>query len=98
MKKPLLIIILISALVYALNTFNDELITKGKSKWYLLRHIITGAIGSAFFVWWIYEALRYYALPDNLCLATAGAVGYLGADVTTRFVEKFVEKLLDRIK
>lgn len=96
MKKTLCILIFITSLVYALKVLNSDLMMQGKSKWYLARHTVTGALGSSQFVWWTYELLAYYKLPEGLCLATAGAVGYLGADVVARLFEKFIEKFIGK--
>lgn len=86
----------ISAILYALRVLNSDMVEKGYGKWYLIRHTIVGAIGSGIFVWWSYEVLAYHGLPESLCLATAGAMGYVGADVLARLVEKLLEKLINK--
>lgn len=96
MKKSLLILMVVSAALYALRVLNSDMIQKGYSKWYLVRHTIVGAVGSGIFVWWSYEILMFHGLPESLCLATAGAMGYVGADVLARLVEKFLEKIINK--
>lgn len=94
-RRSLLALVVITIFVYTIRSINDEMLKEGKSFMAIVRRITIGAIGSALFVWWSYEAMKYYGFPDGLSLATAGAVGYLGADVVTRFIEKFLDKLVD---
>lgn len=96
MRKMLLILMFIAALVYCLKVLNSDDIGS-RPKWHTIRRIMHGAIGSSIFVWASYELLKYYQLPDNLSLAVAGVIGYIGADTLARLIEKILDKLADRV-
>lgn len=87
---------IISAVLYCLRALNSENLNKEKGKWYVIRHIIIGCVGSSLFVWWSYELLIFHGLPESLCLATAGAIGYVGADVLANMIEKLIDRFINK--
>lgn len=83
---------IIVAIVVAVSAIKDYDAHTDLSPAARARKLLYGMVGSGLTTWTMYELLMYFALPSRLCLALAGACGYLGAEVVTRLLISFVEK------
>lgn len=61
-----------------------------------IRRLMTGSVGSMITVWAVFEILFYFQLPERLCLALAGASGYLGAEVISKFIVAFIDNKISK--
>lgn len=92
----LFFIALASAAIYVLSILDkDEVINHNRRKGYIIRRSIIGAFGSAIAVWLSFEIAIFYGLPESFSLAISGFIGFLGADILSRFAERALNKLLD---
>ena len=78
----------VTAILYAIKNYDEF---KNVPKLVRFRKLMYGMAGSAITTWTIFEILFYFELPGRLCLALAGACGYLGAEVISRLVITFIE-------
>ena len=83
----------LSAFLFALKNYKTQ---EEESIPDRIRRLMTGCIGSMITVWSIFEILIYFQLPERLCLALAGASGYIGAEVISKWVVKFIESKIDK--
>lgn len=90
---------LLASFLFYLKNFDTEeykSLTRGAR----IRKLCYGCIGSAITSWVCFEMLRYFNVPFRLSLACSGAVAYLGGDIVSnlllKFLERKVEKLADK--
>ncbi|MFT2606380.1 holin [Helicobacter pylori] len=78
--------------LYVLRSIKNEVF---KSKTEKVLYIIQG-IGSSMLITWIsYEITNYFFnLPDSLCVAISGGVGYLGSESVSALVLDGLKKRL----
>lgn len=77
-----------SSMLYAIKNYDEF---AQHSKWVRFRKLLYGMFGSAVTVWTAFELLLYMNLPDRLCLALSGMLGYLGSEVVSRLIIGFIE-------
>ena len=83
----------LSAFLFALKNYK---IQEEESTPDRIRRLMTGCIGSMITVWTVFELLIYFQLPERLCLALAGASGYIGAEVISKWIVKFIESKIEK--
>lgn len=84
----LILLMIGTILLYGFKHFDDEEIDK-LSKGAKFRKVITGGVGSSIVVFLVYEVLTtYFPVHPRLALGAAGLFGYIGAEVTIRFLEE----------
>lgn len=77
-----------SSILYAIKNYDEF---ASHSRWVRFRKLMYGMVGSAVTVWSAFELLIYAGLPDRLCLALSGMLGYLGSEVVSRLIINFIE-------
>ena len=89
----LALLAIFAGFLYVLKSYEDmSALTRGAK----IRKILTGMGGSALTTWTVFEILFYFSLPERLCLALAGACGYLGAEVISKLVLQFIENKINK--
>ncbi|TPH54314.1 holin [Helicobacter pylori] len=86
----LIMIGLFVGFLYALRSIrNENFKNKTERLFYLIQ-----SIGSSMLITWIsYEVTHYFFnLPDSLCVAISGGVGYLGAESVSVLVMEILKK------
>ncbi|CRF45111.1 hypothetical protein [Helicobacter heilmannii] len=78
-----------SGLLFALRTLEQ----KRRSKWQIAHHMFLASGSSMLVAWIAYEIIKaYFHLNYGLSAAISAGVGYLGAEVSGKFILNFVAK------
>lgn len=87
---------LIAAFLFYLKNFDSEEF-KSLSKGARIRKLLYGMVGSAITSWVCFELFMYLGIPFRLSLALGAMIAYLGGEVISSLVLRFIERKIDKV-